>query len=194
MARKKARKKSKKDSNDLLSLWKDTRVPGALSSAQYFYRGLKDKGLTGGKSQSQVKNLLQKDLYYQVSSGLRKHFPQRHDRVFGWNARWEGDLGDLGGRFRDVYRPRKLKGRYYLLLIEIFSRKLFCRALADKAGATVLAALKDIAAHDLSPPYSLANSTLETDAGKEFVNRPMALYLKSNNVFHSVSAARNKAR
>ncbi len=101
-------------------------------------------------------------------------------------------MGDLGDRFRDLRNPRKIRGRYYLLLIEIFSRKIFCRALPNKSADAVLAAFKDIVERDMQLPYRLEGTTLETDRGKEFAK--IAEFLKSRNVFHSFSYARNKAR
>ncbi len=85
--KKKTNRTSEKSKEDLLELWKDPSFPGALSGLDAFYRGLRQRGRTGGLSKSQVRHLLEQDLHYQVSRGLRKHFPLRKDLAFGWNAR-----------------------------------------------------------------------------------------------------------
>ena len=200
MARKKTKKKKKgkaaaskkAEERKILESWKDPAVPGSFSGLQNFYRGLQEKGLTRGKTKSEVKDILEKDLFFATSRGLRRNFPKRKDLVFGLNERYEADLGDLGGRFKDL--EGRVKGRYYLILIELFSRKLFCRALRDKSGPNVLAALKSIVEEDLKPPYQFEGTTLETDAGKEFLNGPCRRILESERVQHSISTAVHKAR
>ncbi len=188
--RKKAATASKSAEEQILESWKDPEVPGSFSGLQNFYRGLQEKGLTRGKTKAQVKDILEKDLFYATSRGLRRNFPKRKDLVYGLNQRYEADLGDLGGRFKGL--EGKVKGRYYLILIELFSRKLFCRALVDKSGPKVLAALKSIVEDDLKPPYQFQGTILESDAGKEFIY--CRRYLASLGVQHSISTAVHKAR
>ncbi len=79
-------------------------------------------------------------------------------------------------------------------MIEVFSRKVFCRALKNKSGAAVLAALQDIVQRDFHLPYRLEGSTLVTDRGTEFTQANLKNFLHSHGVFHSFSYARHKAR
>ncbi len=194
MPRKKktGRKKRAASAPSVVAQWQDPKVSGALSSLNYFYRGLKVRGETGGKTKADVKKILENDIYYQSSRGLRKHFQRRRDLTYFIGERYEMDLGDLGNRIQNW--KGKVVGRYYLLLIDLFSKKLFARALANKAADTVLAALKSIVADDMKPPYSLEHSVVESDQGLEFVNRGMKAFLAAQKAYHSLSTAANKAR
>ncbi len=172
--------------------WKDIRTPGAFSSAAYFYRGLESAHKTGGKSQVEVKRALEKDIAYQTGRVLRKNFPRRRDLAYYFSERWETDLGDIGpGRFVDLKSQREL-GRYFLLIIDVFSKKVFARGLTDKKGATVGAAFRDII-DKLQPPYTLP-LVLESDQGKEFVNKPFLVYLRQHAVQAEWARGGNKAR
>ncbi len=191
-AKRKTKRVAKKVAETIVDRWQNPNIPGSFSGLDYFYRGLKQQGKTGGRSKAQVNRLLENDLYYQSSRGLRKSFPKRHDLTFFISQRYEMDLGDLGNRIQN--HQDKVVGRYYLLLIDLFSKKLFARALANKAAETVLAALKAIVKEDMKPPYTLDYSVVESDQGKEFVNKGMAAFLKTHQVYHSLSTAINKAR
>ncbi len=81
------KRKEGEGGEELLKLWRDPSFPGAFSGLDAFYRGLQQRGLTKGRTKKEVRQILEQDLHYQVSRGLRKHFPVRKDLVFGWNGR-----------------------------------------------------------------------------------------------------------
>ncbi len=147
---------------------------------------------TRGKIQAEVKRALEKDIAYQTGRVLRRNFPRRRDLAYYFSERWETNLGDIGpGRFVDLKSQREI-GRYFLLVIDVFSKKVFARGLADKKGATVGAAFWDIIAK-LEPPYTLP-LVLESDQGKKYVNKPFLDYLKRNAVQAEWERGGNKAR
>ena len=190
--KKKAKGRKIAFSKRVLQHWQDVAFPGSFSSYDSLYRGLQKQGQTFGRSKAEVKKILEDNLTYQVSRGLRKHFPHRQDKAYGINQRWEADLADLSDRFKDLVTGA-VKGRYILLLQEIFTKKVFARALPNKTADAVLHAFQDIASQ-LQPPYSFEGSTLETDFGREFVNAKLKNFIRQHDMFLSLSAAGNKAR
>jgi len=75
--------------------------------------------------------------------------------------------------------PRKEK--YFLLLIDVYSNKIFVEILKNKEGFTVANALERIFKQFGSPIYEI-----QTDKGSDFVNRHCkALFKKFNIVFRA---------
>ena len=176
----------------LLSRWRNIKARGSFSGLDYFYKGLRKDKAAQGRTRQQVKKLLEDNLTYQVTRPLKKRFPRRKELVFYFSVLWESDLGDLGrGRVKDPQTGQE-KGRYFLLAIDVFSKKLFAVGLPDKSANSVLAAFKTIEA-DLQPPYTLP-LTLETDYGKEYVNKKLQAYFKKKGVRLSLSQGEHKAR
>ena len=90
------------------------------------------------------------------------------------------DLGDIGsGRFVDVRSGRE-KGRYFLLAVDLFSRRVFAEGLSDKSGESVTRAFKHIASN-LPPPHTLPR-VIVSDQGREFFNKKLRGFLEANSV------------
>ncbi len=92
------------------------------------------------------------NLTYQVSRGFRKRFIHRQDKVYGINHHWEADLADLFDHFKDLVTG-EVKDRYILLIQEIFTKKVYVRALPNNLVNAVLHAFEDIASQ-LQPSYN----------------------------------------
>ena len=172
--------------------WKNIAVPGSFSSPSYFFKGLRAKKATGGKTEEQVRKILEGDISFQTSRALRKTFPRRKDLAYFFSERWEADVGDIGkARFVDL-KTGKEKGRYFLLAVDLFSRKVMVEPLPNKTASTVAKALEKILS-TLKRPYS-APQTLETDQGGEFFNSTLRNFLKEKSVDLIFARGANKAR
>lgn len=79
--------------------------------------------------------------------------------------------------------------RYILLAIELTSRKLFARPLADKRGETVTAAFRQLLDHDFEQQPQL----VRTDRGSEFRARPFQQLLSSRGIKHLFASNTEKA-
>ena len=102
------------------------------------------------------------------------------------------DLGDIGAhRFSDL-KSGKEKGRFFLLCIDIFSKRLFACGLPNKSAVAVLDALNGIT-DTLHPPYT-PPVTLECDRGREFENSKVLDWCKSKKVRLKAARGGNKAR
>ncbi len=69
------------------------------------------------------------------------------------------------------------KAQYFLLLIDIFSQKLFIKVLADKQSVTIAKALGDILKEN---PFPLGQqcSSISSDYGLEFFGKTAAMLRK----------------
>jgi hypothetical protein len=112
-----------------------------------------------------------------------KIIPQRGEGsfvAFGIDDRWMADLADLTAQpsipedDADVEHPYQ----YILVVLDVFSRKLFARPLRTKDPTTVLNAFKEILHGQRKP------ARLDTDAGPEFKG-PFKAFLDEQHIFHT---------
>ena len=175
--------------------WRRSDVPGAFSHAEYFLEGLKRWPEARGRLPGSVKELkkaLARDSGYQTSRALPRRFDRRPDRALNFGEKWEADLGDCGRRFlRLAGEGGGENARYFLLCVDIFSRKFFAEALENKTARTTKAALERIISR-LTPPYA-APLTLETDRGGEFRGE-FAEYCRERGIELKEARGENKAR
>ena len=137
----------------ILKLWHSTDFPSGYSNAQYFTKALKNKGIIKNKTGNDIRKILQSDIYYQTSRNVRKNFKTRSDVESYFSTRMEADLLDIGkDRLIDM-QSGSTKGRYALVIIDVFSKTVFIRALNNKSAKEVLAAFKSIL-ESLNPPFS----------------------------------------
>jgi hypothetical protein len=88
------------------------------------------------------------------------------------DAQWQGDLAEVGNL------SQKNDGvRYLLILIDIVSKYVWVEPLKTKSGPSVLDGLKRIFERTERRPEKL-----QTDDGKEFVNKGMQQYLRQNKI------------
>ncbi len=172
--------------------WTNILIPGSFSSPSYFYKGLRETKDTEGKTQEEIKKLLERDISFQASRALRKKFPRRKDLSYFFSERWEADVGDIGkARFIDLTTGKE-KGRYFLLVVDLFSKKVFVEPLANKSAPSVQRALENIIS-GLHQPYS-PPQTLESDQGGEFFNSTLRRFLQKKSVDLVFARGANKAR
>ena len=149
---------------DALSTWKKSGEPASFSNASYVSRRLKQKRGAVRVSKKSVKKDLETSILYQAHRDLRSRFERRAQAVSGFSIVWEGDLADLGSKSIPYRVWGGGKNRYFLLLVDCFSRRLFLKSLKSKTGAEVARKFSQILS-SLEPPYK-PPETLETDAGK----------------------------
>ena len=175
--------------NRALSAWRQLALPGSFASVGYFKRGAADKkGL--GLSRRQLEELLDQSRLYQETRRPRLRLARRRTApAFFFGARWEADLVDLGLGGRRTGHPRR---RYVLLAVDVFSRRLFARAVPDKKAATTADAF-DHVLRRLKPPYGKPQR-LETDKGKEFWNKVFMGRARDHGIRHRLLTKPQTAR
>ena len=149
---------------DPLSVWKRSGEPASFSNASYVARRLKQKRGVTRAGDKAVKKELESSILYQAHRDIRTRFERRAQAVSGFSIVWEGDLADLGGKSIPYRVWGGGKNRYFLLLVDCFSRRVFLRSLKSKTGSEVARKFAHILS-SLDPPYK-PPETLETDAGK----------------------------
>ena len=175
--------------NRVLSAWRQLALPGSFASVGYFKRGAADKkGL--GLSRRQLEELLDQSRLYQETRRPRLRLARRRTApAFFFGSRWEADQVDLGLGGRRTGHPRR---RYVLLAVDVFSRRLFARALPDKKAGTTADAFDDILRR-LKPPYGKPQR-LETDKGKEFWNKVFMGRARDHGIRHRLLSKPQTAR
>ncbi len=165
--------------NKLKKLWLDSEFPGSFSSAHLFKNSLEYE--TGEKVPlSRIYRVLSEIEDFQDQIRPVKHFDRRsYKTIYGYFQYVEIDLGIMS-----KYRTKK----YFLLLIDAFSRKIFVETLSSKSPEAVIAGLKKIFTRAKMKPYSLGS-----DRAGEFLAKKTQKYLKENNIHFSPKGRKVKA-
>ena len=164
--------------------WKTLGVPGSFSSAEYLAK-------SNRLDAASVKRALRADPVFESHRSRPKKLLGRPDVATFFSSRWEADLGDVGRAFNAREGDNK-EHRYFLLAVDVFSRRVFATGLASKSGPDCASAVENIL-ENLPKPYTPPR-VLETDEGAEFTSKRMASVCKKYGVRLYVATGRNKAR
>lgn len=133
-------------------------------------------------SRAMVKNFLKKQETYSMHRSAYKQFEQNRVMVTGIDDQWEMDLMDMVSHAKENDNVR-----YVLLVIDVFSKFFWLRALKNKTGAEVERAVKDIMKGNRKPRRA------RSDKGKEFLAKAVQNCFKSEDVKHFTSHNELKA-
>ena len=112
---------------------------------------------------------------YTLHKPVRRHFKRRCVVVGGPNQQWQADLVDMS-RLKTAN-----DGTTFLLtVIDVFSKRAWCIPLKSKSAASLMAAFRRL----LNDVNNNRPTTLQTDKGSEFLNRPLQRLLKEYGVHH----------
>ena len=164
--------------DDIRSLWRDPKFSGSFSGISNFQAALKyEKNIN--LSTKELYDMLKKDRNFLLEMRkIPKRILRRPMNTHGFGILFQADLGQLF----------PMNGyTYFLLCVDIFSRKIFCRALKSKKASEVEKAFKSIFAE-----ANVIPEKLETDKGSEFHNNRQ--FFDKNKIFLKVKVAANKAR
>ncbi len=181
--------------SEILKSWKSLETPGGFSSASYLRKGLqsqKKKPPAIGR----VKEALRNSVIFQAHRDFREKFSKRADIATAPSERWEVDIADLGAKVTPDVSLMPVRGKRPLLLflvaVDVFSRKIFARALLSTRGEDVTEAFERIFS-SLNPPFSVPRE-IETDSGTEFRNRRIKEFCKRKGIIMKTARGKNKAR
>ena len=122
-----------------------------------------------------VKRGLSKQDAYTLHKPVRRRFKRRCVVVGGPNQQWQADLVDMS-RLKQVNNEIT----FLLTVIDVFSKRAWCVPLKSKSAAALVTAFREL----LSNSNNRAPTTLQTDKGSEFLNRPLQRLLKEYGVHH----------
>ena len=120
---------------------------------------------------------------YTLHKPARIHFKRNKTIVSDVDAQWQADLVDMK-QFSKYNKGYK----YILTVIDILSKYAWARVLKDKTGKQVACAFKAIFTHDGRVPVKI-----QTDKGREFLNKDVNCLFKKYGVHHFVTNNEVKA-
>jgi transposase InsO family protein len=109
---------------------------------------------------------------YTLHKPVRKKFDRRQTLSLGIDHLHQADLADMSS----VARQNDGK-RFVLIVIDVFSKFCWARAVADKSGLSIRDAYKAVLTSDSRRPVYL-----QTDRGKEFHNALFQELLRANGI------------
>lgn len=133
-------------------------------------------------SRKHVRDWLSEQDAYTLHKQARIHFKRNKTVVPGLDAQWQADLVDMQhfSKYNEGYK-------YILTVVDILSKYAWARCLKDKTGRRVADAFHQIFTGGRIP------CKLQTDAGKEFLNKHVRELLKKYRVHHFVTNNEVKA-
>lgn len=167
----------------LEEVYTDPKRPGSYGSAGKLLKSLPRNGLYH-VTLKKVKDFLKKKDTYTKYRPARKKFSRNQIIATCIDEQWQGDLAEVGNLARANDGVR-----YLLILIDVVSKHAWVEPLKNKTGPTVKLALEKIFGESGRKP-----AKLQTDDGKEFLNRDVQGFLKSKGVnFFTVKSDKKAA-
>ena len=125
----------------------------------------------------------QSRLAFELHRPARRHFPRRSVEVKGPHETFQADLVEMGRLAKWNQNVR-----YLLTVMDIFTKKLYARAVKRKTAQDVRDAMQSVLKEAGKTPVHL-----QTDQGKEFFNRPFQALMKAFGINHYHSFSPLKA-
>lgn len=119
----------------------------------------------------QVRNWLRGQRTYTLHKPIRRKFSRRKTVVGGIDHQWQADLADMQSLSMDNSHYR-----YLLCVIDVFSKYAWVVPIKDKTGKTLIQAFKLILKEGRIP------LSLQTDKGREFLNKEVQAFLDKQDV------------
>jgi transposase InsO family protein len=134
------------------------------------YSGINDLVRKSGLKQKKVKEFLDTVDTYTLHKPIRKKFQTRRVYVKGIDKQWQADLVEMRefSNENDGYN-------YLLTVIDCFSKYAWAIPIKNKTAEEIIKSFDNIF-KERKP------SKLQTDKGKEFINKKVQNFLKTNDV------------
>ena len=166
------------DEKKILNLWRDPRFSGAYSGLDNFKTCLQHEQNIHISRNNLLKILMKDRNYVLEMRKVPRKIKRRGMNIHGYGQLWQADIGQL-------FDHNEYTG--FLLCIDVYSRRLFCRKLKTKSKQEVQKAFQEIFKESGIKPEKL-----ETDQGSEFVSNRS--FFESQKIFFKVKTGANKAR
>jgi Integrase core domain len=113
----------------------------------------------------------------------RRNYKRRRTIIKGMDDLWQSDLCQL-----DQYAKYNKNFKFILVVIDCFSKFVWCRPIKSKSGDDVARAFEDILKSQSRKPHNL-----QTDQGREYFNVHFQKLMKKYNINHYNTYSRMKA-
>ena len=162
--------------DQLLEKYRDINFAGAFSGARTFQIFLKTE-LNEDVSLKRIYQLLKEQPFYIISQKPIRKFPRRKYSVASFGSLMQADI---------AFMFEKNGFKYFVVLIDVFSRHLYVEILKDKSAESVKKAFQMFFATFASPI-----TKIETDEGGEFTG--LKAFFKREKILFSIKAGTHKA-
>ena len=169
-------------SSQLASIYYNPKDPGSYASVDALLKRAKEEGITTNRGE--VQEFLADQDAYTLHRQYRKHYKRNPIVVGAIDKQWQADLADMSSLAKDNDGYK-----FLLTVIDCFSKFAWAIPLKTKSGPSLLEAFK----HLLEKAHPRKPNRLQTDKGKEFVNKLVQDYLKQNAIHHFTSESDQKA-
>ena len=160
-----------------VSVYEEPSVPGALGGVQPFAKSV-------GVSKPKAEKLLQQKLSYTLHKPRRRRFPTLPTLVFAMDEQWQMDLADM-----QTLAKYNKGNKFILTVIDVLSKYAWAEPIKNKSATQVKQGIEKIWKR-ASPRHPVQ---VQTDAGKEFYNRPVQEFFKKHQVNHFSTHGDTKA-
>lgn len=126
---------------------------------------------------------IKQDLVNELHKSARKNFRRRRVIVLGLNDLFQADLIEM------IKYSRMNKGfKYILVVINVFSKYVWCEAVKSKKAEDVASAMRKILEQSKTPPKHM-----QTDLGREFYNKIFEKLMNDMGIKHYSTYSNLKA-
>ena len=162
--------KTLSDSRILNSIYYDPKQTGSYGGIDRLRRASHSALGASGK---EVKRWLSEQDTYTLHKPVRYRFRRRRVVVGGINHQWQADLVDMSRlkRYNDEHT-------FILTVIDVFSKKAWSVPLKNKSASSLTAAFRHLLRNNDGP------QKMQTDKGKEFLNRQLQDFFKEICIHH----------
>ena len=167
----------------LKEIYYDPQDPGSYGGVEKLYRSGK-KANVKGLTRNKVKQFLRDQQAYSLHKPARRNFERNPTYVKGIDAQWQADLADMQALSRNNGGMR-----YILTVIDVFSKKAWGIPVKSKSAKDMVEGFKQL----LREAVPRKPKRLQTDKGKEFLNKPVQDLLKKEDIDHFTSNSDKKA-
>lgn len=165
----------------LKEIYETPSDPGSLGGVNRLLQSAKEKGLKVSKGT--VNKYLQSNRSYTLHKPIHRHFSRNPTIVGGIDRQWQADLVDMQSLSRS---NRGVK--FILTVIDCFSKFAWAAPLLNKTGPEIVKAFEQIFDRSGRTP-----AKLQTDKGKEFMNKNFLSFLAERGVTHFTTQNETKA-
>ena len=160
----------------------DPKQPGSYGGVEALFKRCKEKGLS--VTREQILEVLKKLDVYTLHKPRRIHYSRNPTVVADIDQQWQADLADM----QQVSRQNS--GYNYLLtVVDCFSKFGFAIPVKKKNAKSMVTGFEQL--FEQSKPRK--PSRLQTDKGKEFLNKDVQKLLTKHGVKHFVTENDTKA-
>lgn len=124
---------------------------------------------------------IKREIVEELHKPARVNFSRRRVIIKGLDELFQADLVEM-----IPYARLNRNFKYILVVIDVFSKFVWTRAIKNKSGRDVSVAMRDILSYRIP-------KNIQTDLGKEFYNKDFKQLMEKHNINHYSSFSNKKA-